>query len=215
MQGRRKESMNELKNRSRRSSESEEAILTATLQLLKVTPLRDITIEAIAEKASVGKMTIYKWWPSKAYVALDAFSRKMNKTIKIPDTGDAKTDLAELLGAIMTFYLSPTGRIISQFLAESQSDPEFAPLFRERFLIPRRAMAAEVVERAMKRREIDPTLDREVILDLIFGPMISRLMFGHAPLNKKAADAMIATLFRGIGKRAARTKRIPPLSAVF
>jgi AcrR family transcriptional regulator len=201
--------MKESKKLSRRSSESEEAILTATLELLKVRPLRDITIEAIAAKAGVGKMTIYKWWPSKAYVALDAFTRKMNRTIPNPDTGDAESDLAELLGSLMSFYSNPTGQILRQFIAESQSDPGFAASLRERFLNPRRALAAEVLERGLKRREIDPKLDRELILDLIFGPMIYRLILGHAPLNKKAADAMVSTLFQGIGKTPARTKRIP------
>lgn len=209
MKERRRESMTESKNVSRRSSESEEAILTATLELLKMKPLRDITIEAIAAMAGVGKMTIYKWWPSKAYVALDAFTRKINRTIQIPDTGDAESDLAEYLGSIMTFYSNPTGQILRQFLAESQSDPEFAALLRERFLNPRRARAAEILERAVKNREIDPKLDRELILDLIFGPMIYRLILGHAPLNKRAADAMVSTLFQGIGKTPARTKRLP------
>jgi AcrR family transcriptional regulator len=195
--------MTELKSRGRqRSSESEEAILTATLQLLKEKPLRDITIEAIARKAGVGKMTIYKWWPSKAYVALDAFRKMTNKTVLIPDTGDVERDLAELLHSNMSFYSSSTGRILSQFLAESQSDPGFAVLFRERFLKPRREAVGEFLDRAMKRGEIDPMLDREVLLDLIFGPMVFRLMAGHGPLNKTEADAMISTLLRGIGSRA-------------
>src|SRR5258708_9801490 len=148
--------MTELKSRGRqRSSESEEAILTATLHLLKEKPLRDITIEAIAQKAGVGKMTIYKWWPSKAYVALDAFRKTTNKIVPIPDTGDVERDLAELLRLNMSFYSSSTGRIFGQFLAESQSDPEFAALFRERFLKPRREAVGEFLDRAMKRGEID------------------------------------------------------------
>jgi hypothetical protein len=133
----------------------------------------------------------------------------MTRTIPNPDTGDAASDLAELLGSLMSFYSNPTGQILRQFIAESQSDPGFAASLRERFLNPRRALAAEVLERGLKRREIDPKLDRELILDLIFGPMIYRLILGHAPLNKKAADAMVSTLFQGIGKTPARTKRIP------
>ena len=81
------------KNRGRQRSEaSEEAILTATLSLLKEKPLRDITVEAIARKAGVGKATIYKWWPSKAYVALDAFLRRMNRMVPTPDTGSVESD---------------------------------------------------------------------------------------------------------------------------
>jgi AcrR family transcriptional regulator len=202
--------MTELKGRGRRrSSESEEAILTATLQLLKEKPLRDITVEAIARKAGVGKMTIYKWWPSKAYVALDAFLKTMNKMVVTPDTGEAGRDLAELLGSIMSFYSSPTGRIFSQFLAESQTDREFAALFRERFLKPRREVVGVVLDRAMKHGEIDDTLDRELVLDLMFGPMVLRLMIGHAPLNKAAADAMISTLLRGIRGTTPKATRAP------
>jgi AcrR family transcriptional regulator len=200
--------MTESKSRGRqRSSESEEAILTATLQLLKGKRLRDITIEAIARKAGVGKMTIYKWWPSKAYVALDAVREKMNKMVLIPDTGDTERDLTELLRAAVSFYLSSTGRVFGQFLAESQSDGEFAVLFRQRVLNPRREAIREVLDRAMKRGEIDHTLDREVLLDLIFGPMVFRLMAGHGPLNKTQADAMISTLLRGIGSRVLKAKQ--------
>ena len=61
-----------------RSEESEEAILAATIQLLSERPLCDISMEEIARTAGVGKATIYKWWSTKAYVALDAFSRKTN-----------------------------------------------------------------------------------------------------------------------------------------
>jgi AcrR family transcriptional regulator len=195
--------MTELKSRGRqRSSESEEAILAATLQLLKEMPLRDITIEAIARKAGVGKATIYKWWPSKAYVALDAFRRKMNKMVVAPNTGSAEKDLTEQLRSVIRFYTSPTGRIFTQFIAEAQSDPEFAALFRERFLKPRREGVGSILDRAIDRGEIDKKLDREVVLDLIYGPAIFRLMAGHGPLNNDEADAIISTLFRGIGGKA-------------
>ena len=201
--------MAELSSRGRkRSNESEKSILMATLQLLKVSPLRDITIEAIARKAGVGKMTIYKWWPSKAYVALDAFSKIMSQMIRVPDTGDSERDLVELLHAITGFYSTSTGQIFRQFLAESQSDAEFAALFRERFLKPRREATREILDRALKRGEIDPMLDREIVLDLIFGPMVFRMMAGHGPLNKREAAAMISTLFRGIRSRSPNTNAI-------
>jgi AcrR family transcriptional regulator len=191
--------MTELKSRGRqRSSEAEEAILAAILQLLKEKPLRDITIEAIAHKAGVGKMTIYKWWPSKAYVALDAFAKIINKMIPVPDSGNVERDLVTLLRSYMNFYSSPTGSIFGQFLAESQSDPQFAALFRERFLNPRREATGVILDRAIKRGELDPKMDREIVLDLIFGPMVFRLMAGHGSLNKREAAATISTLLRGI-----------------
>ena len=95
-----------------RSEESEEAILAATIQLLSEKPLRDISIEEIARKAGVGKATIYKWWPSKAYVALDAFVRKTNRMAPTPDTGSVRRDILEQLRSLMVFYMSPAGHIL-------------------------------------------------------------------------------------------------------
>lgn len=200
--------MTELKSRGRqRSGESERAILTATLHLLKQRPLRDITIEAIAQEAGVGKMTIYKWWPGKAYVALDAFNKTMNKTISVPDTGNGENDLVELLRLTMSFYSTATGRIFSEFLAECKNDAQFAVAFRERFLTPRREASRVILERAIKRGEINPAIDREIILDMIFGPMVFRLMAGHGPLNKTEAATMISTLLHGIENRSSKAKR--------
>jgi AcrR family transcriptional regulator len=190
------------KSRGRqRSEESEDAILSATLQLLNQKPLEDITIEEIARNAGVGKATIYKWWPSKAYVALDSFLRKMNRMVPTPDTGSAESDFKEHLHYLATFYTSPTGRIFGQFLAAAQSDSEFAVLFRERFIRPRREIAGILFDRAVKCGEIDRTLDRDLVLDLIYGPVIYRLLVMQTPLGREKADALVSVLFRGLGNR--------------
>lgn len=181
-----------------RSEESEDAILCATLELLKRKPLRDISIEEIARNAGVGKATIYKWWPSKAYVALDAFLRKMNRMVPNPDTGSAETDLKEQLQYLIAFYTSPTGRIYGQFLAEAQSDSDFATLLRERFLKPRREIVGVIFDRAVQRGEIDGSLDRDLMLDLIYGPIIYRLLVLQAPFERERVAAMVSALFRGL-----------------
>lgn len=194
-----------LKTRGRqRSEESEDAILCATLQLLKAKPLRDISIEEIARKAGVGKATIYKWWPSKAYVALDAFLRKMNRMVPNPDTGSVEADLKKQIHYLASFYTSSTGRIFGQFLAEAQSDREFARLLRERFMKPRREIAGVIFDRAVKRGEVDPSLDRDLVLDLIYGPVLYRLLIVQSPFGRKRVAALVSTLFQGL--RSGRSK---------
>src|ERR1700749_1812908 len=98
-----------------RSEESEVAILDTTIQLLSQRPLRDISIEEIARKANVGKATIYKWWPSKAYVALDAFLKKINRMVPTPDTGSVRRDILEQCRSLIAFCKSPAGRILCRF----------------------------------------------------------------------------------------------------
>jgi hypothetical protein len=101
----------------------------------------------------------------------------------------------------MVFYKSPAGRILGQFVAESQIDKEFASLFRKLFLKPRREATGVVFDRGVERGEIDPNFDRELVLDLIYGPAIFRMIIGHAPLEDKMADKMVSILFGGLDNR--------------
>lgn len=197
-----------------RSEESEEAILAATIQLLSQKPLRDISIEEIARKANVGKATIYKWWPSKAYVALDAFSRKINRMVPMPDMGSVRKDFLEHCQSLIAFYKSPAGRILGQFVAESESDKEFAALFRERFLKPRRETAEVIFDRGVQRGEIDQNVNRELVLDMIYGPTIFRLFVGHSPLDDKLADEMVSILFGGLDKKRSKSSEIAGKTAL-
>jgi AcrR family transcriptional regulator len=184
-----------------RSEESEEAILEAAIQLLSEKPLRDISIEEIARKAGVGKATIYKWWPSKAYVALDAFLRKTNRMVPTPDTGSVRRDILEQLRSLMVFYMSPAGHMLGQFIAESQTDKEFASLFRERFIKPMREAVEIIFDRGVERGEIDQNLNRELVLDLIHSLAIYRLIARHTSLEDKLADEMVSILFGGLENR--------------
>ena len=180
-----------------RSAESEAAVMTATADLLKEMPLRDLTIEEIAKRAGVGKATIYKWWPSKASVALDAYLRTMHHKVVVPDTGSFLEDVTLQLRSVMRFYTSQDGDTFRQFLAEAQSDPEFKQLFLERFLVPRRDATRVMWERAVKRGEVDPKMDVEIAMDLIYGPLIFRLLSGHGPLNNAMAAAIVRAAFFG------------------
>lgn len=190
---------NESRRRGRqRSEESEEAILSAVIRLLRRKPLRDISIEEIAREAGVGKATIYKWWPSKAYLAFDAFSKRLKEMVPIRDTGNAERDFKEQLYALFAFFDTPAGKLLGQFLGEGQIDEEFACLFRERFLKPRRLLVGVIFDRAVERGEIRAGLDRELVLDMIYGPGFYRMMIRRAPLGRESVDATVSMLFRGL-----------------
>ena len=194
-----------------RSLAAEKAILKATLFLLERKPLRKVTADAIARRAGVSKATIYKWWPNKNQVALDAYLAGMSEQVPVPDTGSAEQDFTEQLKSVMAFYTSSLGRLFCQFLAEGQSDPEFLALFRERFLYVRRDTARVMWQRGVDRGEIREEIDGEMVLDLIYGPMIFRLLAGHGSLNEGESEAVVAAVFGGVrrskNRRIARLKR--------
>jgi AcrR family transcriptional regulator len=173
---------------------AEAAILKAASELLTKNSLRDITAEAIA----VSKATIYKWWPNKNRVALDAFLSQMEEQVPTPNTGSVLRDFSEQLVESTRFYTSRYGRMLAQFLAEGQSDPDFLALFRERFQQPRRKAVRIMWDRAVDRGEIRKEVDVELVIDLLFGAVVYRLMGNHNPLDDATAKAMVETIFHGV-----------------
>jgi AcrR family transcriptional regulator len=191
--------MDELKTRGRhRSLEAEASILKATLYLLERKPLRQVTVDAIAQRAGVSKATIYKWWPNKNLVALDAYLGGMAERVVMPDTGSAEMDFSLQLKSVTTFYKSSLGRLFCQFIAEGQSDPRFLALFRDRFLYLRRDAARVMWRRGVDRGEIRKEIDGEIVLDLVYGPMVFRLLAGHGSLNDRESEAMVEAVFGGL-----------------
>jgi hypothetical protein len=118
--------------------------------------------------------------------------------VLMPDTGSAELDFSSQLKSVMAFYTSPLGRLFGQFLAEGQSDPAFLALFRERFLYARRNAARVMWQRGVDRGEIRKEIDSELVLDLIYGPMIFRLLAGHGSLHETESEALVQVVFAGL-----------------
>src|ERR1700733_12786873 len=117
-----------------RSEASRGAIIAAANELLRTVGLHRMSIEAVAELSGVGKATIYRWWPSKGTLALDAYLENMQSKAMLPDTGNGAEALHRHAESVIRFYSGPEGRIFAQFMAEAQSDAHLAEEFRTRFL---------------------------------------------------------------------------------
>src|SRR5690348_7206147 len=96
-----------------RSEPSRKAILDATRKLLTREPLPKLSIEAIAKKAGVGKTTIYRWWPNKAAVAMEAFLEQPGIQIIVPTTATASEGIARQLESLVRQLRGQNGRIIA------------------------------------------------------------------------------------------------------
>lgn len=184
-----------------RSEASRGAIIAAASELLRTIGLNRMSIEAVAEASGVGKTTIYRWWPSKGTLALDAYLEDMRIKVVVPNTGDGATDLRRHARAVIDFYGSTDGRIFAQFMAEAQSDPHLAEAFRERFLAQRRAAVTAIWQRGVVRGDFRDDVDADVAMDMIFAPIIYRLLAGHAPLSKSLAANLVNAALGGLAKR--------------
>lgn len=181
-----------------RSARVHEAVLAATRALLAAGGLPAATVDAISDRSGVSKATIYKHWPSRTAVAAEAFGLEMADAIPAPRTGDGLEDLIDHVRRVSAFYASPAGTVFAQLIAASVTDPHGAEYFREFFLTGRRKLVAGLWERGVAQGRLDPAVDVEVATDLLFGPLIFRLLSGHAPLTPENAEAIARAALAGL-----------------
>jgi AcrR family transcriptional regulator len=183
-----------------RSEKARQAILDAAAELLLARGLAAVSMDAVAERAGVSKATIYRWWPTKESLALDALYTEWAAARPYPrDTGSLRGDLLSLLRPWVQMASSrPYGRVITALLTESQTDPVFAAEYRQRLVEPRRDQARAIFRRAIERGEIAAGTKVEVALDLLYGPLYHRLLHGHAPLDDRFARDVIDMVLGGI-----------------
>jgi AcrR family transcriptional regulator len=184
-----------------RSAKAQQAILAAAIELLLEQGLHVMSMDDVAERAGVSKATIYRWWASKELLALDALATEWATPAPSAerDTGSLRGDLlARFRPWLRQLNRKPYGRVIAGLVAEAQTDPEFAKLYREHFVQPRRDATRPLLHRAIDRGEIPADINLELTLDLLYGPIYHRLLHGHAPLNdrfvQQVIDAVIAAV---------------------
>jgi AcrR family transcriptional regulator len=174
------------------------------MELMREDDLRRASIDRIAQRSGVSKATIYKWWPNRTAVAIDAFLHQIMVEAPVPDTGSAAEDFRLTLRGMMGFYTSPLGAIYAQLVGESQFYPSERERIRTHQVNVRRAAVAKIWDRGVARGELDPNLDPEVALDLIFAPAMYQMATGHGGLNPADADAIVATAMRALASQSVR-----------
>jgi AcrR family transcriptional regulator len=192
----------EIRPRGRpRSETAQTAILSAAIALLLDQGLYAMSMDDVAERAGVSKATIYRWWASKELLAVDALSTEWAAPLstKQRDTGSLRGDLlAHFRPWIRQLNEKPFGRVIAGLVAQAQTDPAFARLYREHFVQPRRDATRPLLLRAIARSEIAADTDLEVSLDLLYGPIYHRLLHRHAPLNDRFTQNVIDAVIKAM-----------------
>jgi AcrR family transcriptional regulator len=182
-----------------RSEKASQAILAAAADLLLENGLAAVSMDAVAARAGVSKATIYRWWPTKETLALDALYHEWAVVPPARDTGSLRSDLlSQLRPWVRLAGQRPYGRAIAALVSEAQTDPEFAREYRARFVEPRRDQVRTILRRAIDRGEIPAGTKIEVAVDLLYGPVYHRLLHGHAPLNDQFIRDVIDTTLGGI-----------------
>jgi len=180
-----------------RSEQARVAILRSTLKLLGENGFSDLTIEAVAARARVGKATVYRWWPNKAALIADAFAGSTTRKLHFPDTGSVYTDMSQQMRQLVKVFRSRRGRIVSAILGAGQSDRALIAAFRERFLWPRRQEAYATLRRGIVRGELREDIDLDLLLDSLYGPIYMRFLIRHDKLTPDFIDRLCELVLGG------------------
>jgi AcrR family transcriptional regulator len=180
-----------------RSEEARLAILRSALRLLGQNGFSDLTIEDVAAHANVGKTTVYRWWPNKAALIADAFASSTTQKLHFPDTGSVCTDMSQQMRQLVKVFRSRRGRIVSAILGGGQSDRELIAAFRKRFLWPRRREAYATLQRGIRRGELEKNVDKDLLLDSLYGPIYMRFLIRHFQLTPDFTDRLCELVLAG------------------
>ncbi|KOP81229.1 TetR/AcrR family transcriptional regulator [Cytobacillus solani] len=181
-----------------RNVEAQKSILSASYKLLLANGFQAVTVDKIADCAKVSKATIYKWWPNKAAVVMDGFLYAASERLPMPNTGSAYNDILIHATNLTRFLTSREGTVITQLLGEGQFDSGLAEAYRDRYFRPRRLEARSLLEKGVQRGELKKSLDIDICIDLIYGPIFYRLLVTGETLDESYVQQLVINAFEGI-----------------
>ena len=184
-----------------RPEEIEAVIINIAFEDLREHGFRAVTVESISAKTGIAKTSIYRRWPNKAAMAMDAFLFRIGPGIEFPRRTRYVESIRLQMLALAKAFRGPFGSIIKALLGEAQFDGELAEAFRTRWIAPRREAAKEVIQAAIRNKELRPDVDLDQALDALYGWIYYRLMIGSGPLSDACVRGIFSAVMDGLHVR--------------
>ncbi|ONI80979.1 hypothetical protein ALI144C_20630 [Actinosynnema sp. ALI-1.44] len=176
-----------------RSEAARLAVLHAVDDMLVEDGYAAMTMKGIAERAGVGKQTVYRWWSSKAEILIEAATFDAAHELDVPAAKDSRTDLVAYAETLATFLTtSHAGLAYRALVGEAQHDPKVADLVGSADLLGPSARA--VIERAVARGDIPASANTQDAVTELVGPILYRVLLG-APARTRAQWRQYAQRF--------------------
>jgi AcrR family transcriptional regulator len=176
-----------------RDPKVDEAIFTATLELLAEEGYAQLTIERIAARAGVGKASLYRRWPDKASVVLEAVSRDPERP-SAPDTGSLSGDVLDFLRTLVRYRTLHSEAIIA-ISSEALCNARFGEAFRAGMADPVLAGMRTIVLRAVARDELPANTDVDLVASLPPALLQAQRLLGGRQPDEAFAERIVAQFF--------------------
>lgn len=181
-----------------RDAELDERILDATLELLTERGFEHTTMDDVAHRAAVAKATVYRRYPSKEELAVDAVKRLFDEEIPVPDTGSFRTDLEQVYASVLEFAAAPHGHaLIRLAVTESCREPRVGEMYLA-WLREREAACQRVFERAIERGELRADVPQRVLFEWVPGLIVLRAVMGDEPADPAGAATLVDLALHGV-----------------
>jgi AcrR family transcriptional regulator len=167
-----------------RSEGCRQKVLAAAETLFEREGLSRMSVDAVAHVAGVSKATIYRWWPNKSAIVMEALLASSEAEIYVPVSPFPEEDLIARVKRTVALFRGPRGKIIASLIGQAQSDPEIAEAYRQQLLGPRRAAMRAAIQRAVDAGLYRSDIDFDLAIDILYGPLYQRLLLRHAPLDE-------------------------------
>jgi len=181
-----------------RSDAAQRAILDAAFAVLIERGFAGLAIEAVAARAGVGKATIYRWWPGREALAVDAFFAATKADLAFPETGSGREDFRRQVHQVGALLRGPAGSAMAAMIAGALTSGVLAEALGTRFLAPRQRWGRARLERAIAAGECHPDLDVGAALAALYAPLYVRLCFGLPALQESEVEALLRVTLRGV-----------------
>lgn len=181
-----------------RSDASRVAILQAAFDILVKRGYAGMAIEAVAQAAGVGKTTIYRWWPAKADLAVEAFFVATADELALPQSSSAMADFHDQILNLAALLHGSRGAVLAAMLGGARGDPALAAALGARWLAPRRAWGMQRMVRAVADGQVRPGVKVPAALSLLYGPVYTPLLFGNAVPDRDSLNDILALSLNAI-----------------
>jgi AcrR family transcriptional regulator len=177
-----------------------QSILAAALALGGELGFDALTVEGIAERAGVGKTTIYRRWPNAFAIVMDAFQAEVMRAVPLEYRASARETFTRAMLSLARLYRGRHGKMLRALVGRAQGDRTLMDALSMRWVEPRRKLARLIIQRGIENGELKPGLDPDIVLDALYGPIYHRLLvpYAHANLSDKFVHAVVETVFGGV-----------------
>ena len=179
-----------------RVEKSKKTVLAATHELLQKFGLSGVTVDEVSRRSGVAKTTIYRHWPSRESLLLDACSQLSSRP-PVPDTGRLRTDLETLASGVAARLHQPWATVMPSIIDAAERDKELAEL-QSQIHAQMRGAFVTVIERGQQRGEFPRAQDARELVASILGPLLYRRFFSREALNEGFAKKVVGRALREI-----------------